>query len=75
MDNKELDIAYFIAFCIERYKSIHGLNGKEAMRLLNGFGIPEYLKDCYEVLHSQSPQWIMHEIEEFISNRQNAPQP
>lgn len=36
------------------------------MEELSAFGTLEYLKENYEVIHTQSPQWIIEEIEEFI---------
>ena len=36
------------------------------MQLLNQYGVLEYLEECYEPLHTQSAQWIMEDIDEFI---------
>lgn len=35
MDKRIQDIAYFISFCIEQYKTAKMLSGAEAMRQLN----------------------------------------
>ncbi|WP_018336450.1 MULTISPECIES: DUF3791 domain-containing protein [Butyricimonas] len=56
MDKKELDIAYFISFCIEQYKMKYNLSGKEVMNLFEKYGISQYLTDNFEVLHTQSRQ-------------------
>ena len=67
MDKKKQDIAYFLSFCIEQYKHEYSLSGNEAMSLLNQYGVLEYLANHYEVLHTQSSQWLMEDIDEFIS--------
>lgn len=42
MKDKELDIAYFLSFCIEQYGKKHRLSGEEVVALF----------DRYEVLPS-----------------------
>lgn len=61
------DVAYFIAFCVEIYKNAHHLSGAEASVVFNRYNIMDFLADNYEVLHTQSPQWILDEIEETIN--------
>ena len=69
MDRKYQDIAYFISFCIEQYKNAKGLTGEQAMRTLDEYGVLEYLEEHFDVLHTQSHQWIMEDIDEFIDIR------
>ena len=69
MDRKHQDIAYFISFCIEQYKNAKGLTGEQAMRTLDEYGVLEYLEEHFDVLHTQSHQWIMGDIDEFIDIR------
>ena len=69
VDKKKQDIAYFISFCIEQYKNEHHLSGAEAMRLFADYGLLDYLSEHFEVLHTQSRQWLMEDIEEFIKLR------
>ena len=69
MDKRTQDIAYFISFCIELYKANVHLTGTDAMQLLDKFGVLNYLEDNFEILHTQSPQWILEDIEEFIQLR------
>jgi hypothetical protein len=71
MNKKEQDIAYFISFCIEQYKNAKGLSGREAMEELNKHGVLEYLQDHFEVLHTQSYQWILEDIDDFIKHKKN----
>lgn len=69
MDKRKQDMAYFISFCIEQYKNEKGIGGAEAMTLLSAYGVLEYLAEHWEILHTQSRQWILEDIEEFISAR------
>lgn len=70
MDNKQLDIAYFTSFCIEQYKNAKGLNGLQAMQILERHGVLNYLEEHFDVLHTQSHQWIVEDIDEFIKLRE-----
>lgn len=69
MDKKRQDIAYFVSFCIEQYKNEKQITGAEAMRQLDEYKVLDYLAEHYEVLHTQSRQWILEDIEEFIKFR------
>lgn len=69
MDKRNLDIAYFLSFCIEQYKETKHLPGAEAAKIFSQYGVLEYLEEHFEALHSQSRQWIMEDIEEFINLR------
>ena len=62
MDKKQQDIAYFISFCIEQYKNAKGLSGEEVMQEFSKYGVLEYL-------HTQSYQWLLANIDEFINLR------
>lgn len=63
------DIAYFIAFCVENYKNAHSLRGNDVSTLFAENGVMEYLEDNYEVLHTQSPQWLLSEIDDIIQHK------
>lgn len=69
MNKKNLDIAYFLSFCIEQFKEAKHLSGAEAMQVLNKYGVIDYLEENYEPLHSQSRQWLLEDIDEFIKIR------
>lgn len=69
MDKKRQDIAYFVSFCIEQYKNAKHLTGAQAMRLLDEYKVLDYLSEHYEILHTQSYQWILEDIDEFIRSR------
>lgn len=68
-ESRRIDVAYFISFCIEHYKHAHGISGAEAMHILDKYGVLCYLQENFEVLHTQSMQWILEDIESFIDVR------
>lgn len=74
MSNKKQDIAYFLSFCVEQYKNEKGISGVEAMQTLDNHGVLEYLSEHYEPLHTQSRQWLLAEIDEFINIRKERKQ-
>lgn len=59
---------YFIAFCIEKYKISKGLSGEQVAALFFDSGVAEYLADNYEILHTQSHQWLTEEIDNYLAN-------
>ena len=69
MVKKELDIAYFISFCLAQYKVHISANGNEVMDLFDKYGVTEYLSDNFEILHTQSRQWLLEEIDDFIQQK------
>ena len=70
MEKRQQDISYFVSFCVEQYKHDKQLTGGEAMSRLDRYGVLDYLAENYEILHTQSHQWILEDIDEFIHIRQ-----
>lgn len=69
MDKKKQDIAYFLSFCIEQYKNEKEMNGAEVLETFARYGVLDYLDNHFEILHTQSRQWILEDIDEFINAR------
>ena len=69
MDKNLKDIAYFISFCIEQYMNEKGVNEDEVISIFSEYGVLDYLNDYFDVLHTQSRQWIVADIERFINDR------
>lgn len=67
MSKRDTDILYFISFCLEGYKTKHGLTGEEASVLFDKYGIKQYLSKNFDILHTQGMPRILEEIEEMIS--------
>jgi len=65
----EKKINDFVIFCLECYKTESGLSGKEAYEIFEKFGVFEYLRDGYEMLHTQGKDWLMNDIREFLKLR------
>ena len=66
MDKKKQDVAYFLSFCIEQYKNAKRLSREVAISMLSENGVLDYLATHFEILHTQSCQWIIEEIDEYI---------
>lgn len=69
-NNPEDDaIPLFLSFCIEQYKHAKSMTGEEAMTRLAEAGVLDYLEKNFEVIHTQSPQWILEEIDQMLSRK------
>lgn len=66
MSKTDQDKSYFLAFCIEQYKVAKGMDGADVARLFFESGVASYLSDNFEVLHTQSRQWLMEEIDDML---------
>ena len=67
MEKKDKDIALFVAFCIEEYAASKGMAGEQVLDLFSQYGVTDYLSNCFEPLHTQGHQWLIAEIDEYIS--------
>ncbi len=67
MEKKDKDIALFVAFCIEEYGAAKGMAGDQVLGLFSQYGVIDYLSNCFEPLHTQGRQWLIAEIDEYIS--------
>ena len=72
MTKQGQDIAYFLSFCIEQYMNDKGLNREQTMTLFSQYGVLDYLAAHFEILHTQSQQWIVEDIDDYIQNRKGA---
>lgn len=59
----------FKAFCFEAYRAHYGMTGREAMQLFKKYGVLNYLNDCYNVLHTTGREYLIEDIDIFISVR------
>jgi len=58
----------FVSFCIEEYKTLHGLDGAKAAFCFEKCSVVDYLMEHYDVLHSFGREAILNDIEQFIQN-------
>lgn len=70
MSKQEQDKSYFVAFCIEQYKAAKGMDGADVAQLFFQKGVASYLADNFDVLHTQSRQWLMEEINEYLEQNE-----
>lgn len=64
-------VPMFITFAIEQYKNYKGISGEEAAAILADAGVLKHFEEYYDVLHTQSAQWLMAEMEELIANHKS----
>lgn len=69
MNKKKQDIAYFLSFCVEQYKKAKGIDGAEVIKTFAKYDVFNYLNNHFEILHTQSHQWILEDIDEYIEVR------
>lgn len=46
-----------------------GINEDEVISIFSEYGVLDYLKEYFDVLHTQSRQWLVADIEDFINDR------
>ena len=68
-DNMNKKINDFVVFCIESYKVKKNLDGETVCVIFEKYGVFDYLKDGYDMLHTQGEEWLMNDIDEFLKIR------
>jgi len=56
----------FFIFCAENYRRLKSIEATEVHALFQKYGVYNFLKQNYEVLHSQGEKYILNEIEIYI---------
>ena len=66
MDKKELDIAYFLSFCIEQYKVKQGLSGEDTMNLFEKYNVfsPAMIDGIINKLQSYNDKILRSELKD-----------
>lgn len=59
----------FIIFCLENYKVYKSLTGKQTCELFNQYGVFEYLREFYDVLHTTGHNYINRDIDIYLKAR------
>jgi hypothetical protein len=59
----------FQLFCLESYKHARGISGKLALSIFKKAKVFDYLASGYEVLHTQSKNYILSELDLYIKHR------
>ncbi|MCB2313343.1 DUF3791 domain-containing protein [Clostridium tagluense] len=63
------DRQYFLIWCIEAVKRIKGISGSRVYNKLKECDCLKFIIDNYEVIHSESEEYIVEDIVEFCKNR------
>ena len=61
------DNADFIAYCLEEYKAVKNMTGKEAIALFKNYNIIDYIVSCYGALHTMGGLAISEDIDSLIT--------
>lgn len=62
----------FVVFCVDMYARMNGLSGLQAYALFKEKNLLSFLKNNYEVLHTQGENYIMDEIKLYLRRRKKA---
>jgi hypothetical protein len=59
---------WFLASCIEFYKTEKKMSGQEAFNYLHRTGATSFIIGCWDGLHMTSPSYIIDSIDEYITD-------
>ena len=63
---KQKGEVWFLASCVELYKTEKNMTGQEAFNFLHKTGAVKFIADCWEGLHTTGPLYIIDSIDEYI---------
>lgn len=67
---KDRNVLEFVVFCIENLASTENVDGEQVYRALQESGIlHQYIIPEYEMLHTQSKDYILRDILEVMEER------
>ncbi len=59
----------FTVFCLENYKVYKSMTGKQAVELFHRYGVFDYLREFYDVLHITGHNYINNDIDIYLKSR------
>lgn len=59
----------FTIFCMESYKLYRKLTGKQVAELFEAYGVFDYLREFYDVLHTTGSQYVNWDIDQYLKSR------
>lgn len=59
----------FAVFCLESYKAHKNLKGHEVLSIFERFGVFDYVREFYDVLHTTGYNYINNDIDIYLSSR------
>ncbi len=60
---------FFAIFCVENYRLLNKMEAIEVHALFKNLGVYDFLTTNYEVLHTQSEEYILNEISIYIKKQ------
>lgn len=64
--SKELN---FAVFCLESYKQHRNMSGKDTVKLFTDYGVFDYIREFYDVLHTTGENYINNDIDIYLKSR------
>ena len=61
--------ATFTVFCLENYKQYRHLSGSEAVEIFVRYGVFDYIREFYDVLHTAGHNYINRDIDIYLRAR------
>ncbi len=61
----------FIIFCIELYRQAHKMDAARVLSVFRDKGVLSFLTKGFEMLHSQSAEYVLREIDTYLRNQKN----
>lgn len=59
----------FTVFCMESYKVHKSLTGRQVSELFEKYGVFDYIREFYDVLHTAGYQYINNDIDIYLKAR------
>lgn len=69
VQNNDSKITLFQSVCLESYKNRHKINAIECLYVFSKYNVFRYLENVYETLHTQSQEYIVEEIDQYIKTQ------
>ena len=71
-ESKDPAVLLFQIFCLENYKEEKLLSAEETLSLFIEYNVFDYLQQVFEMLHTQSREYIVSDVATYIRNRKKA---
>lgn len=59
----------FTVFCLENYKLHRNLSGQQVLDLFDRYGVFDYIREFYDVLHTTGYNYINNDIDIYLKSR------
>ncbi len=61
----------FTVFCLESYKQVHHMTGKDTLEVFDENEVFDYIRKSYDILHTTGEAYIVKDIDRYIDLRVN----